>query len=180
MKKIIVLIFVSLLPFSIVHADYKLTNGFKRDAVKAAPKVVANYGWMIRSAADEFSISAIELTTRIVVESLGNPNAVSSSNAIGLTGIKARTALADVRRLYPTVRFSNDLKDPYNNVRIAAAYIAALRDHYGFEDIANRSVAYFEGPTKARKMNEKAIYSHFYPQKMDWVRALPQIPVLIN
>jgi len=135
---------------------------------------------MIRSASFEFSVSAIELTTRIIVESHGNPNAVSSSNAIGLTGIKAQTALADVRRLYPDKYFGDNLKDPYNNIRIAAAYIAALRDHYGFGGLTERSAAYFEGPTKARRMSKKAIRSHFYPQKMDWVRRLPQIPTLIN
>lgn len=68
------------------------------------------------------------ITAIIAIESGGNPNAVSKSNAIGLMQIKASTSGRDVYRRMgwsgePT---TSELKNPERNISMGAAYLNIL------------------------------------------------------
>ena len=68
------------------------------------------------------------ITAIIAIESGGNPNAVSKSNAIGLMQLKASTSGRDVYRRMgwsgePT---TSELKNPERNISMGAAYLNIL------------------------------------------------------
>ncbi len=68
------------------------------------------------------------ITAIIAIESGGNPNAVSKSNAIGLMQLKASTSGRDVYRRMgwrgePT---TSELKNPERNISMGAAYLSIL------------------------------------------------------
>lgn len=69
------------------------------------------------------------ITAIIAIESGGNPNAVSKSNAIGLMQLKASTSGRDVYRRMgwsgePT---TSELKNPERNISMGAAYLNILK-----------------------------------------------------
>lgn len=68
------------------------------------------------------------ITAIIAIESGGNPNAVSKSNAVGLMQLKASTSGRDVYRRMgwsgePT---TSELKNPERNISMGAAYLNIL------------------------------------------------------
>ncbi len=70
------------------------------------------------------------ITAIIAIESGGNPNAVSKSNAIGLMQLKASTSGRDVYRRMgwrgePT---TSELKNPERNISMGAAYLSILEN----------------------------------------------------
>lgn len=174
MKTLTVLFFIAIMS----PAQAAGIKGFKEEAKEVAPMVIKTYGPMIKRAAYEFGVSPVLAATIIIVETHGKRDAVHNSSAVGLMGVKPSTALADVRRYYKDLHFGSNLKNPRNNIRVAIAYLAMLRNHYGFTDPARMSVAYRVGPTKAGKMSLRAIYNHPYAKKVEWVKSLPEIPVL--
>lgn len=87
------------------------------------------YSDYIRQAARDYSVDEALIKAIIQVESGFNPNAVSSSNAIGLMQLKASTAGRDAYRLkgksgQPS---SRELKDPAVNIDLGTAYINILQ-----------------------------------------------------
>lgn len=185
MKKIYfaVCFLLSLTAFTSVAQATSLTEGFKRGATENTRTIIKKYGWMIRSAADEFNVSAIIAASIIVIESSGDPDASHPSTAVGLMGVKPEDALADVRRIYPDKYFSSNLRDPRNNIRVGVAYLAAIRDHYtelGFETPEEVAVAYADGIGTASKYTKHEIYSHPYVKKMHWVIGLKEMPTIVK
>lgn len=100
--------------------------------IEAPPsRVLTNNDWSIftEDAASHYGVDQRLISAIISVESGGNPNAVSRSNAIGLMQIKASTAGLEVYRAQgkhgePSRR---DLKDPARNIEIGTAYIKILQ-----------------------------------------------------
>ena len=100
--------------------------------IEAPPsKVLTNDNWSIftEDAASHYGVDQRLISAIISVESGGNPNAVSRSDAIGLMQIKASTAGREVYRAQgkhgePSRR---DLKDPARNIQIGTAYIKILQ-----------------------------------------------------
>lgn len=83
----------------------------------------------IRQAASNYGVDEALIKAIIQVESGFNPNAVSSSNAVGLMQLKASTAGRDAYRLkgksgQPS---SRELKDPAVNIDLGTAYINILQ-----------------------------------------------------
>lgn len=68
------------------------------------------------------------ITAIIAIESGGNPNAVSKSNAIGLMQLKASTSGRDVyRRMgWSGEPSTSELKNPERNISMGAAYLSIL------------------------------------------------------
>lgn len=76
----------------------------------------------------EWGVSPKVITAIIAVETGGNPNLVSASNAVGLMQIKASTAGKDVYRHLglPGQPRTAELKDPVRNITIGTAYLSLL------------------------------------------------------
>lgn len=68
------------------------------------------------------------LTAIIAVESGGNPEVVSKSNAVGLMQLKASTAGIEVYRYmgWPGQPSTSELKNPERNISMGAAYFSIL------------------------------------------------------
>ena len=86
--------------------------------------------WMPISekAGAAWGVSPQLITAIIAIESGGNPNAVSKSNAIGLMQLKASTSVRDVyRRMgWSGERSTSELKNPERNISMGAAYLSIL------------------------------------------------------
>lgn len=87
------------------------------------------YNDYIRQAASSYGVDETLIKAIIQVESGFNPNAVSTSNAVGLMQLKPSTAGRDAYRLkgrsgQPS---SRELKDPAVNIDLGTAYINILQ-----------------------------------------------------
>ena len=86
--------------------------------------------WMPISekAGAAWGVSPQLITAIIAIESGGNPNAVSKSNAIGLMQLKASTSGRDVyRRMgWSGEPSTSELKNPERNISMGAAYLSIL------------------------------------------------------
>lgn len=86
--------------------------------------------WMPISekAGAAWGVSPQLITAIIAIESGGNPNAVSKSNAIGLMQLKASTSGRDVyRRMgWRGEPSTSELKNPERNISMGAAYLSIL------------------------------------------------------
>ncbi|WP_029686059.1 transglycosylase SLT domain-containing protein [Tatumella saanichensis] len=88
-----------------------------------------NWSIFTEDAASHYGVDERLISAIISVESGGNPDAVSRSDAIGLMQIKASTAGREVYRVQgkrgqPTRR---ELQDPAKNIQIGTAYIKILQ-----------------------------------------------------
>lgn len=95
------------------------------------------YAHWVEASAREFDVDANLLYAVIETESQFNPRAVSHAGAMGLMQIVPNTAGRDVLAwLYGQKRTPSrqELFDPQNNIRLGAAYMAMLSEHY-FKDI---------------------------------------------
>ena len=97
---------------------------------KAPPgNVSQTWSMFTENAASHYGVDARLISAIISVESGGNPDAVSRSNAVGLMQIKASTAGREVyraqgRRGQPNMK---ELRDPVKNIDIGTAYIRLLQ-----------------------------------------------------
>lgn len=97
---------------------------------KAAPAHVSQtWSMFTENAASHYGVDERLISAIISVESGGNPDAVSRSNAVGLMQIKASTAGREVYRAQgrhgqPSTR---ELRDPAKNIDIGTAYIRLLQ-----------------------------------------------------
>ena len=86
--------------------------------------------WMPISekAGAAWGVSPRLITAIIAIESGGNPNAVSKSNAVGLMQLKASTSGLDVYRHmgWSGQPSTSELKNPERNISMGAAYLSIL------------------------------------------------------
>jgi Soluble lytic murein transglycosylase and related regulatory proteins (some contain LysM/invasin domains) len=86
--------------------------------------------WMpiSQKAGAAWGVSPRLLTAMIAVESGGNPNLVSKSNAVGLMQLKASTSGREVYRYmgWSGQPSSSELKNPERNISMGAAYLSIL------------------------------------------------------
>lgn len=178
MKKIICLL-VLMLAVVICSPSYAaVSKGFKNGLKKETPRVIKKYGQMFTSAGLEFSVPPTVVAGIMMVETQGKCNDHKDSGAKGCMQVK-QIALDEVRRFYgKNVSFSDDLNDDYNNIRIAAAYYAALRDNgsYPFNYLEWILVAYKHGQKVAKTMTAEEIFNDEYIEKFSL--AQKSIPVL--
>ena len=97
---------------------------------KAAPAHVSQaWSMFTENAASHYGVDERLISAIISVESGGNPDVVSRSNAVGLMQIKASTAGREVYRAQgrhgqPSAA---ELRDPAKNIDIGTAYIRLLQ-----------------------------------------------------
>lgn len=86
--------------------------------------------WMpiTEQSGQQWGVSPRLITAIIAVESGGNPQLVSASNAIGLMQIKASTAGKEVYRNqgFSGQPSNSELRDPARNIDIGTAYLSIL------------------------------------------------------
>ena len=99
--------------------------------------------------AHDFSLDPGWLTAISIVESSLNPNAVSSSNAIGLMQIKW-----PITAKHLGVESRESLFSPCLNIRLGGKYLRELLDKYD-EDRTLAASAYRIGPTALSRSKEK-------------------------
>jgi len=78
MYKKIIFLLILIFPLSTLAS---LDENWKRDAIKATKEVPVKYAQYINEAMWEYHVSKSLITAIIIVESLGNPEAVSKSGA---------------------------------------------------------------------------------------------------
>lgn len=108
----------------------KIVNRQDSPLIGAPPQKMATvWSMMTEYAARSYGVDQKLVDAIIIVESGGNPSAVSKSNAVGLMQIKASTAGREVYRSQgkhgqPT---RSELRDPVKNIDIGTAYLRILQ-----------------------------------------------------
>lgn len=137
----------------------------------------ARFARYIEAAAQEFGLDANLLYAIMETESHFNPFAVSRTGALGLMQIMPERAGRDAMKLLTGVSRAPtqaELIDPKTNIRLGAAYLALLQQHYlkAIEHPRSREyaviAAYNGGASRAI-----AVFSDNPPQAMRSINALP-------
>jgi len=155
-------------------ADDGISQGFKDTVLANAPKAIEKYGWMLEWSANDFNIPAKLGMAIIMAETHADPNAVHDSLATGLMGIKPDEALVHAQTVYPEKNLSNDLHDPFSNIRAGMAYLAVIMYHdKRYNTFREILVAYKDGPGTASRMSTKEINNNLYVKKVLWIMQQP-------
>ncbi len=157
MKKIIFLL-IFVFPFSVTAG---LDENWKRDAIKAAKEVPQKYASHIDEAAWKYGVSHSFITTIIIVETLGDPEAISPSGA--------KCLMQTMDFIGKEVGRPGNSCDPRESILRGTAYLARIRDHYKYDWPEGMAVAYNMGWKHAKKMSDKEIINHPYVQKINFV-----------
>lgn len=157
LSRIVILLFYFWLP---VLAAAELDENWKRDAIKAAKIVPEKYGDFIDEAAWAYAVPHSVITGVIVIESLGIPNSVSHKEAKCLMQTKDSIG--------SEVGMPGNSCDPRESILRGTAYLARLRDHYGFDWLEAQLVAYNAGLGNAREMSSGEILDHAYIKKFEF------------
>lgn len=111
-------------------------------------------------------------------ESSFNPDAISSSNAIGLMQLKPSTAGDMARKvgLPSAAATATGLHDPNNNMQLGVAYLEHMQERFG-QNVPYIAAAYNGGPTRlARWLNtsgDPAAQNASRIQMIDWIESIP-------
>ena len=110
-------------------------------------------------SAERFSLDPSFLAAVASVESSFNPQAISSSGALGLMQIKWPQTAKELG-----VNRRSDLFDPCLNIDAGANYLARLLDRFDSKLLA--LAAYYQGPSKIEKEGAIPSLSVFYIEKV--------------
>jgi soluble lytic murein transglycosylase-like protein len=157
MKNVIFLLIL----MSPLSAFAELNENWKRDAAKAVEEVQAKYSIDITEAAWEYDVAPSVITAIIIIESLGDKNAVSSAGAKCLMQTKDFIG--------KEVGLPGNSCNPRESILRGTAYLARMRDHYGHSWLEAMAVAYKDGPTATRRYSDNKIFNHPYVEKMRFV-----------
>lgn len=111
-------------------------------------------------------------------ESNFNPDAVSSSNAIGLMQLKPATAGDMVGRagVPASAATASGLHNPENNMALGAAYLSYLQDKFG-NIVPYMTAAYNGGPTRLNRWlaaaGDPARSGASQTEMIDWIESIP-------
>lgn len=119
----------------------------------------------IQSAANKYGVDPALILAFIAQESRGNPNAISSTGAIGLMQIMPTTAL----RICGYTR--DDLFDPIQNIDCGVRYIAYLQSRV--PTIRDIIAAYYSGEKAVRYRLKYGTYPEWgYPPVYEYVNSV--------
>ncbi|GAN68990.1 soluble lytic murein transglycosylase [Acetobacter orleanensis NRIC 0473] len=111
-------------------------------------------------------------------ESNFNPDAISSSNAIGLMQLKPSTAGDMVRRagVPASAATASGLHDPENNLALGSAYLSYLQDKFG-NVVPYMAAAYNGGPGRLSRWlaasGDPGRSGASQDEMIDWVESIP-------
>ena len=165
--KILIVLLVSLIfigvSYTTVHANHEVREISER------------YGELIDFYVERFGrkVEPIFVSATILVESSGKPRAFNEkSRAAGLMQIR-QIALEQVREAYPHERFSNNLFNPDNNIKVGVAYLTYLVEEYEIKNHDALAVGFSSGPTKGERFSRK-------PTKNEYVHRIKKMIRLLN
>ncbi|OGZ06535.1 MAG: hypothetical protein A3C93_04965 [Candidatus Lloydbacteria bacterium RIFCSPHIGHO2_02_FULL_54_17] len=137
-----VALFVFASCFLPAHAS-AATAYLKENAPRLIEKTERAYGGLIDTAALTYETDPHLILAVIVVESEGNPRALSRSGAVGLMQLMPGTAKA--------LGVTNS-KEPLQNILAGTRYLKELEEGYAFINSSDEAlVAYNMGPTRAKR-----------------------------
>jgi soluble lytic murein transglycosylase-like protein len=156
------------------------TTGVLADSVRGKtplwmPESVGQWAPLFEEAAERHGVDPALLSIVTLVESRGNPEAVSSWGAVGLMQIMPRTAekIAQTRGIT-----TFDLADPATNIDLGAWYLARQIEAFGDGRLSDATIklaatAYNGGPKRLRRhLDQGAELSDESVHYSDLVRAL--------
>lgn len=124
------------------------TEYLKTHAPRLIAKTEGAYGELIKKAALLHGADPELILAVIVVESEGNPRALSRRGAEGLMQLMPKTARA---------MGATNSKEPFQNILAGTKYLKELEEKYGFiEGTEDALVAYNMGPTRAKRWLSRA------------------------
>jgi soluble lytic murein transglycosylase-like protein len=126
-----------------------------RAAARRGPP--AEYEPHLRAAAERYKLPYELLVAVMLVESNGDPRAVSHKGAMGLMQLMPRTS---------DEMYVGDALDPRDNIEGGARYLRVLANRYE-GDLAKTLAAYNAGPEAVRKAGEQV---PSYPETREYVR----------
>ena len=120
------------------------------------PASVSQWAPMFEDAAERHGVDPALLSIMALIESRGNPEAVSSSGAVGVMQIMPKTAEAIARARGLKIFDLDQLRDPATNIDMAAWFLAKQIATFGdgrMSDatIALAAAAHNGGPSRMRK-----------------------------
>lgn len=145
----------------IITITSTLKAGWQRSALEAIPRVIRQHGGYIDKVADEFGLIPHFLAATVVVESLGDPHAVSRKGARGCAQIMPATEKDLATR--------GDPSDCRTNIRQSAEYLAQIRDRYNIKDTSMMFAAYVDGPMRVQSYTRENLAHHEYLKKILFV-----------
>lgn len=166
MQKVVALVLFMFVfaPFSVqatpIYEDFSsIDKNWRESAVRSIPEVKEKYLATIREAAWKHDISPDFITAILVVESLGEADAISSAGAQGCMQLMP-AALKEIGHA------GNPLICR-ENIKSAVAYLARLRSHYGYGEPEMMALAYHYGPSGAQ--GAENVLEHDYVKRMYFV-----------
>lgn len=135
-------------------------------------------GWPIPYAVPENNLPSGVVLGLMRQESSFNPDAVSSSNAIGLMQLKPSTAADMAHKLgVPTsTATATGLHNPHNNMQLGIAYLEHLQSRFG-SVVPYIAAAYNGGPTRLARWlaasGDPAAAQASQHEMIDWIESIP-------
>lgn len=98
---------------------------------KWVPPTVTHWRTLIDQMAQKYNIDANVVAIAMIMESGGDPQALSEDGARGLMQITPLTAGDIAKKFLKQPRDKYELSDPATNIEFGTAYLAYLRDTFG-------------------------------------------------
>jgi len=81
-------------------------------------------------------------------------------------------ALEQVREAYPHERFSNNLFNPDNNIKVGVAYLTYLVEEYEIKNHDALAVSFSSGPIKGKRFSRKPTKNEYVHRIKKMIRLL--------
>lgn len=140
----------------------RVSEKWEQSVEMVLPKVLSKYKNEIKRAARLFDVEPEIIASIIVVESMGNPRALSPKGARGCMQTLPST---DVE----LGMHDRDSFDCPTSIVKGTKYLASLRDRYGITDSSRVIVAYSDGPNRTKKYTEEEVQNNIYLYKVNAV-----------
>ncbi|OHA79389.1 MAG: hypothetical protein A2747_03080 [Candidatus Yonathbacteria bacterium RIFCSPHIGHO2_01_FULL_44_41] len=135
---------------------------------RALPKIINNYKEDVEEAGRKFNVNPDIIVAILVVESMGDPYALSSKGARGCMQTLPSTDVEINMQ-------GHDSFDCPTSIMKGTKYLTVLRGRYGLTDPYQAIVAYSDGPTRVKNYTEEEILNKSYLWKIRAVmRKIPE------
>lgn len=132
----------------------KAEPAFKAPTPQTVQNVIEKYGDDIKRAARMYDLSPRAIAAVLLVESRGNPNAVSETGARGCMQV-----LPSTERM---IGLDGDIFNCPYSIYVGSRYLAYIRDTYKFDKMYKVFAAYHDGPERVARYSEKDFFDHPY------------------
>jgi len=145
----------------LTHALPQTTPEWERSVLAAIPKVLAEFGENIKKAGREYQVNHRLIVGVLITESMGNPNAESSTGARGC-----------MQTLPSTDREIGIRGDSFHcptSIWKGTKYLSLLRDRYKLTPLIKVVAAYEKGPNRVVNYTQRDLLESDYLNKVAFV-----------